>query len=323
MVSNPEAADAVVFSQCHMLPSEWRLEPIRDHPLCVKFRERVMVYDERDVPWCAFPGLYVSMRRSRFNWRAQRPCAYHRVPTAPLASRDPDLLYSFVGSPGPVCRRSIFRLVDSDAVIEEVENFTFYDAASPAFEQRRAHYRDVVARSRFVLCPRGRGTSTFRLYETLANGRVPVIISDDWVPPGGPDWDSFTIRCRERSIKDLPQLIRERSDEWGMMSTAATHAYEEFFSPSASFHRHAELWEELSTDERLKTFPRLGIRDRAFLDAAVARLTARSRLSHPRERARKLLRQWRRRPRKDRIGAVQLFSLSRRPWMTNLLASGG
>ena len=30
-------------------------------------------------------------------------------------------------------------------------------------------------RSKFFLCPRGTGTSSIRLYETLSAGRVPVI----------------------------------------------------------------------------------------------------------------------------------------------------
>ena len=156
LASDPEAADLILFTQCHMLPSEWRLGPIRDHALTARFREKVMVYDERDRPWCAFPGVYVSMPRRSFDDRYQRAGGYyHHLPVAEPRN-DPDLLFSFIGSPSSRARSPLSRLRHPDAIVETVRQFTFYDPSSPNYEARRERYRELLARSRFVLCPRGR-----------------------------------------------------------------------------------------------------------------------------------------------------------------------
>src|SRR3954453_21736865 len=71
LTEDPERADLIVFPQCHMLPTDWQLHAIRKHPLTRRFQEKVMVYDERDRPWCAFPGVYVSMPAAYFDGRYQ------------------------------------------------------------------------------------------------------------------------------------------------------------------------------------------------------------------------------------------------------------
>ena len=140
-----------------------------------------MVYDERDQPWRSFPGVYVSMPRSSFDARFQRSWGYFRIPEVVDRGDEPDLLWSFVGSLSHPARRPLLSVRHPDALVEEVPPFVFWDTAQPDFHARRDHFRSVLMRSRFVLCPRGRGTSTYRLYEVLAAGRIPATISDEWI----------------------------------------------------------------------------------------------------------------------------------------------
>lgn len=244
LVDEPAEADVILFVQCHMV--DWRLRAIREHPVARGHWAKVMVYDERDRPWSSFPGVYVSAPSSVFDPYRQRAWSYLRVPPTELPSADePDLLFSFVGSPTHDCRRPLFELRHPDSVVEEVRNFMFWDSSSKDFEERRRRYGDVLTRSRFVLCPRGRGTSSFRLYETLAAGRVPVVISDDWVAPPGPDWEAFSLRIPEERTRLLVGLLEERSGDWRVMSAAAAAAYREFFSDDVAFHRIVELLADL------------------------------------------------------------------------------
>jgi exostosin family protein len=275
-LADPISADVILFPQCHMLPRDWRLDTIRQHPLTVRHREKVMVFDERDRPWCGFPGIYVSMPRGHFDRRYQRPWGY--FPTAPLpdSRQEPDLLYSFVGSPSHRCRKRLLELRHPDAVVEQVRGFTFYDPTSVDFERRRAHFRSIVMRSRFVLCPRGKGTSSIRLYETLAAGRVPVIISDDWVAPDGPGWERFSLIWPEAKLAGLVELLEETDDHWAEMSARARAAYQEFFAPDAWFGRVMDLCRDLQRSGCLEEFPKAGKRDAAFFaaGAGVARWRA-------------------------------------------------
>ena len=261
--ADPDAADLVLFPQCHMLPADWRLETIREHPLTSRFFEKIVVFDERDRTWCAFPGAYVSMAAPHFDRRYQRPWAYFPVQPSDHSAR-PDLLFSFIGSPSSRCREPLFTLGHPDAVVEQVRGFTFYDPSSADFENRRARFREVLLRSRFVFCPRGRGTSSIRLYETLAAGRVPVIVSDDWVQPRGPNWDDFSIRWPEGRVKGLVETIEERDDEWSQMSAAAVAAHRDFFAQDVWFHHVTDLCREIREEDAPHRFPRAGIRNRAF-----------------------------------------------------------
>jgi exostosin family protein len=246
LVDDPEGADIILFPQCHMLGSDWRMNAIREHPLTKRFARKTFVYDERDRPWRSFPGAYVSMSAHKFDSRLQRAWGYYGVTEFEHPPHtDADLLFSLIASPSHRCRRALFRLSEPDAIVEEIRGFTFFDPSSPEFEARREHFRRTLLRSRFVLCPRGRGTSSIRLYETLSAGRVPVIISDEWVPPDGPDWSSISIRWQEGRVSGLVDAIRSYDQEWEAMSRAAFDAYETFFAPAVAFDRISGICEEL------------------------------------------------------------------------------
>jgi hypothetical protein len=277
LVDEPDDADVLLFTQCHMLP-DWRLGALRDHALTRRYPERVMVYDERDRPWCGFPGVYVSMPSPWFQPRWQRPWGYFPFPPpATTGEREPDLLFSFIGSPSARCRRPLFELTHPHAIVEEVGGFTFFDPSSRDFERRRRVFHEVLGRSQFVLCPRGWGTSSIRLYETLAAGRVPVIISDHWVPPRGVNWEALSIRWPEATTRGLIETLEERAADWPAMSSAAREAHSAFFSQEAWFHRVIGLCVEIKESTEPTRFPRRGLRNRAFL--AVGLDVARSRSS--------------------------------------------
>jgi hypothetical protein len=162
------------------------------------------------------------------------------------------------------CRTPLLNLAGEDAVVEAVSGFTFYDRSSQDFEARRQRFAEIVGRSRFVLCPRGQGTSSIRIYEALSIGRVPVVISDDWVPPSGPDWSRFSLRWPERRIAGLREFLQMHDERWNEMNMSAEQAYAEFFAPNVWFHQFAELLNELRQEARHE-FPRRGVRRGAFL----------------------------------------------------------
>ena len=98
----------------------------------------------------------------------------------------------------------------------------------------------IVRNSKFVLCPRGGGLASFRLFETMAAGRVPVIISDGWVPPVGPAWDQAALRVRESQVDQVASIVESREDEFETMSRTARTAWEQWFAPDVLFHRMIE-----------------------------------------------------------------------------------
>ncbi|HEY1687401.1 MAG TPA: exostosin family protein [Solirubrobacteraceae bacterium] len=268
LTDSPGSADVILFTQCHMLQNDWRLKRLTRHPLARAFPQKAMVYNELDRPWCALPGVYVNMPRRHFAPQHQRAWGYFTPPPGERAQA-PDLLFSLVASNTSPCRRPLFALQHADAIVEEVHGFRFWDSTSELFEARRANFQTTLARSRFVLCPRGNGTSSVRLYEALAIGAVPVIIADDWLPPPGPAWEQFSIRWPEGKIDGLLQMLEARDADWPQLSREARRAYEEHFSPDVYFHHVASLCEDLLAHRSATAF-------RAHLDRYALELAARS-----------------------------------------------
>jgi hypothetical protein len=67
-------------------------------------------------------------------------------------------------------------------------------------------FLNEVSLSKFTFCPRGNGSSSFRLFESLEAGSVPLITGMvDYPFRDKVDWDSFSIRGE--SIENLPELI--------------------------------------------------------------------------------------------------------------------
>jgi hypothetical protein len=276
LVDSPEQADAILFTQCHMFPADWRLRVIRAHPLVREFRHKVLLYNELDVPWCGLPGVYVNMPARHFRPGFQRAWGYF-VPAPGDPPGERDLLFSFIGSDTTPIRGPLFDLRHPQAIVERVEGFQFWDPGSERFAERRRHFTEILGRSRFVLCPRGNGVSSVRLYEALAAGAVPVIIADQWSPPPGPDWERCVLRWPEGRVDGVIELLERRAGEWPAMSAAARRAYEDYFAPGVYFHRVAGLCAELLEQRATITFPRSGVIDRRYGELMLASVQGRLR----------------------------------------------
>jgi hypothetical protein len=156
----------------------------------------------------------------------------------------------------------LFTLDHPRGLVERVQDFVSFNGSSHDFVGRRAHFIEIVRRSKFVLCPRGMATSSFRLYEAIAAGRVPVVLSDRWVQPVGPDWPSFSVRWPERLASQLPAYLESIEDRYESMATAASAVFDRWFRPDVAFHRMVETLRPLVDDGVAERFPYNGVRTR-------------------------------------------------------------
>jgi hypothetical protein len=242
LVEDPADADVVLVTQMHLLQRPNR-EGLLESPAVRRFLPRVRVYDERDKAVGEWPGVYASADRRWFDPRHHRSWGYAGLPVGSGGTRvdaEPDLLFSFVGTRSHPCRAALLRIAHPDAYVEEVTQFMFWDEDGPRFQERRERFNRVLERSRFVLCPRGRGTSSFRLFETLAAGRVPVIMSDDWVMPIGPAWERFALRVAEDDVDGMVRAVEAADARWAEMAASARAAYDTYFAPERGFGHIAD-----------------------------------------------------------------------------------
>ncbi|MBK7863676.1 MAG: exostosin family protein [Archangiaceae bacterium] len=248
LTDNPEEADLILFAETvHFDDPEWRT--LRQHPYLERFREKCFIYNEADTPWCVLPGLYCSMPRRAFQPRRQKAFSYlytmNEMVAGPCDGPRP-WLYSFMGASNHAARRRILKLRDKRAVLEDTSQYNQWRPTDLAEKERRQRrYVEVLSGSKFVLCPRGAGTSSYRLFETMKMGVAPVVISDEWVAPDGPDWSAFLLRVCEDEVANLPGLLRGHEHEAETRGLLARAAYERYFAPEVLFHHAVEACREL------------------------------------------------------------------------------
>jgi hypothetical protein len=246
--ASPEAARVLLF-----VGSRDPLQrDVRRHALARKFPERVVLYDSSDriVPFLR--GIYPSACRSWYASRRMRSGHYLRWSdrdsiryTDPAST--PTHLFGFRGAVTHPIRRAILDLRHDRALLADTSNEAGrgYGQSAEIYRDYRDRYGDELAAVRYVVSPRGVGPSSMRIFEAMKAGRAPVVVSDEWVEPEGPDWPSFSLRIAERDVAQLPALLERRAGDAAEMGRRARQAWERWFSPEASYGTLGAWAEEL------------------------------------------------------------------------------
>lgn len=67
-------------------------------------------------------------------------------------------------------------------------------------------------------------------------GRVPVILSDEWVYPERVDWRSCSITVPEREVARIPEILSQYESRAAEMGLRARQEWEKYYSPPVRFH---------------------------------------------------------------------------------------
>jgi hypothetical protein len=112
---------------------------------------------------------------------------------------------------------------------------------------RREHVQNMLE-SDYVLCVRGIGNFSYRLYETLSMGRIPIFVDTDCVLPLEFDipWRDYCVWVDENEIDRIGDRVLEFHDslneaEFEERQLACRRLWETHVSPQgffAFFHRH-------------------------------------------------------------------------------------
>ena len=93
-----------------------------------------------------------------------------------------------------------------------VKNLESMDSNISTKNQRK--FFNLINDSYFSLCPRGYGPTSFRLYESIQAGTIPIYISDDFFLPYSEflDWNKFSVLLKPRKISSIPKIVEEIID---------------------------------------------------------------------------------------------------------------
>ena len=144
-----------------------------------------------------------------------------------------DLLASFIGQlnpdrggPGTQIRQAMSEVFRArhDCIVEQT-----WSAKHASLEG----FRDLMARSRFALCPRGYGRTSYRFYEAFDFGAVPVYIFDQlWLPYAARiAWGDIAVLCHAKRLDELPARLDAISeDRRQQMVENARAVHENYFT---------------------------------------------------------------------------------------------
>lgn len=128
--------------------------------------------------------------------------------------------------------------IQTDFVVRQSRYARQHMATPAQTEQHRQRawreYRENIMNSDYVVCVRGNGNYSFRFYETLSAGRIPIFINTDCQLPyeNHINWHDHVIWIEERDIDAVGDIV------------AAYHAA---LSPEdfvARQHANQQLWRE-------------------------------------------------------------------------------
>jgi len=240
LTDDPAAADLILLIGSFGQESHYLL----DHPLYRTYPDKCAVYTEDDNYLPLAPGVYCSAQQDEntragrtFTWSYVSASGRYSNPYVTNTGTNKNLLFSFMGGSTSMLRKRIFNLdfKRHGIVIENTSAYYHWDLTQPNREERQQRYADVLAHSHFVLCPRGAGTGSIRLFEVMQAGIAPVLISDGFPLPPNVPWDTFLLRFDEGDITRLPELIEPHLATSAKRGRLAREAWLNHFAPEKDF----------------------------------------------------------------------------------------
>lgn len=99
-------------------------------------------------------------------------------------------------------------------------------------------FLDITCSSKFALAPRGYGRQSFRMYEILQLGTVPVYVSDVHYLPWSDelDWNDFCVPVNEDEIEEIDDILKSIDEvEYNKLLENGKKVYEEYFTLEGMF----------------------------------------------------------------------------------------
>lgn len=259
-VQNPADADLILIAG--ILEGN-AFENLRSVGIWKQYPEKSFGYSEADNVPFFLHGIYSSATRTKGIFNRMQSCGYpaHNAwlqnfcpLPLPFYQQPKQYLFSFIGRNSHPIRKKLFRMTwpGKDVLVadstREYEHFKDQDLNRREMQIR---YWEAMAQSKFVLCPRGAGASSIRLFEVMWAGVAPVIISDGWIPPLGPGWKEFAICIPHRSLDRTYEILKFHESEYQDRGRLAAAAYAKWFSYENAWDQMLAMIQTIRSSQRL------------------------------------------------------------------------
>ena len=205
--------------------------------------------EKRDKPLVGFSGF----GRIRWTWKNML-----HLGASKLGLRNPDAFRGHRLRTRGLSLLAKSRHVETNFIIRDAFYGAFYGEAVPGdsgnralLQRLRQEFVHNLVESDYILCVRGNGNFSYRLYETLSCGRIPVFINTDCVLPYdfAVDWKEY---CVWVELQELPHIGEKVAEFHARLSPAdfkelqcrCRDFWQHWLSPEgffANFHRHLDI----------------------------------------------------------------------------------
>jgi hypothetical protein len=143
-------------------------------------------------------------------WDVLRGCARNAAHVLGFRLEEPQPLY-----PSGLLRARALRVLKASPLVETRfivrARYRAGTAGPVSWEQTSREFYQNIARTDYTLCLRGGGNFSKRFYETLALGRIPVLVDTDCLLPFEAvlPWASHIVRVPEADLDRVPQHVAD------------------------------------------------------------------------------------------------------------------
>ena len=170
------------------------------------------------------------------------PLVCSPLPSELIVERERTILLSFVGSvTHPIRQKCIESLRDESDV-----ELAFSNWSNRVPEDNFKYFINKTLSSKFCLAPRGYGASSFRMYEAMQLGSIPVYVTDKVYTPFANvlDWNDFAVIIEEKDISNIHEiLLSYDEDRIVMMQKNLKEVWNKYFSIDAVCHNIKRILE--------------------------------------------------------------------------------
>jgi len=136
----------------------------------------------------------------------------------------------------PVRKEALFELKKGNIPLNHDEVFSFFQ--NPIIDKKigRERFFKNLENNIFVLCPRGCGNFSYRFYETMCYGRIPIFINTDCVLPFENliDYKKEIVFVEESELTNINDIIKEYCDKKDLIlqQKKCREIWENYLSPN-------------------------------------------------------------------------------------------
>jgi hypothetical protein len=125
-------------------------------------------------------------------------------------------------------RKDTLEKIENIFPVNKIIRSGFWSPELPKFKAKREFCSNMIE-NKYTFCMRGNGNFSYRFYESLCFGRVPIVINTDTILPleNIINWNDYIIMINFDEIEKLPEIISSKN--FNLKSNR--ELWETYFSP--------------------------------------------------------------------------------------------